>query len=141
MAKGDQGPDLRMGNVETAGCVSRRSSRLQLTPRGAWRKWPLWDLGITNAFLQPDGFDRVVYLRALCVWNSKDTRRVSDLRAPAYGLSDAPAAFRRPLRKYLVNSADSLPSVGIRFKVSSFDPRMYFIFGNRRSQVGDHHTS
>ena len=75
-AKGFQGPDLRMGNVDIAGCVSCRSSHLQVVSLGALRKWPLWSLDIKNAFLQADGFDRDVLLRAPCAWNSKDSRRV-----------------------------------------------------------------
>ena len=58
------------------------------------------------------------------------------LRAPAYGLNDAPAAAHGPLRKYLVNSAELLPSVGLRFEVSSFDPFMYFVYRKSGPAVG-----
>ena len=34
-------------------------------------------------------------------------------------------ALRRSLRKYATNSAESLASVGLRFEVSSFGPRMF----------------
>ena len=36
-----QDPDLRMGNVDIAGCVSRRSSHSQLIPLGALKTRPL----------------------------------------------------------------------------------------------------
>ena len=118
VAKGYQDPDLRMGNVDIAGCVSRGSSHLQLIFLGALTKWPLRNLDIKNACLQADVFGREVYLRAPRGWNSKDARRVWKLRAPAYGLNDAPAVFHRSLRKYSANSVESLSSAGLRFEVS-----------------------
>ena len=126
-AKRYQDPDLPIGNVDIAGCASRRSPHLQAISVGALMKWPLRSPDSKNAFLQADGFDREVSRRAPSEWNSKDTRRVWKLMAPAYGLNDAPAAFHRSLRKYLENSVESLPCVGLRFEVSSFDPRLYFV--------------
>ena len=82
-AKGFQDPDLRMGNVDIAGSMSRRSSHLQVISLGAPKEWPLWSLDIKNASLQADGSDRDVLLRAPCEWNSKNSRRVWKLRAPA----------------------------------------------------------
>ena len=70
VAKGCQDPDLRGGNVDIAGCVGRRSSRLQLLSLGALRRWPIWSLDSENASLQADGFDHEVYLRAHWDWNS-----------------------------------------------------------------------
>ena len=58
------------------------------------------------------------------------------MRAPAYGSYDAPVAFRRPLRKFLVGSAESLSSVGLLYEVSSFGPRMYFIYRKSGKAVG-----
>ena len=49
-----QDPDLRMGNVDIAGCVSRRSSNLPVISLEVPKKWPLWGLDIKNAFLQKD---------------------------------------------------------------------------------------
>ena len=89
-----------------------------------------------DAFRHSEGFDREVYLRAPCEWNSKDTRGVGILRAPAHGLSDAPVAFRRPLRKYLVNSAESLSSVRIRSEVSPFNPRPCYMFRKSGGDAG-----
>ena len=105
VATGNQDPGPRTGNVDIAGCVSQRSSRLQLISPAALQKWPLRSLDIKNACPQADGFDREVYLRASCEWAPKDGRRVWKLRAPAYGLNDAPVAFHRPLPKNLVDSA------------------------------------
>ena len=96
---GYQDPDLRMGNVDIAGCVIRRYSHLRAISLGALMKWLLRSLDIKNAFLQADGFDRVVYLRAPSERHPKDTRRVRQIQAAAYGLNDAPMAARRPLRE------------------------------------------
>ena len=134
--KGYQEPDLRMGNVDIACCVSRRSSHLQLISLGASERWALWGLDIKNALVQAGGFDPEIHLRAPRQWNSKDTRRVWKLRAPARGLEDAPVASRRSLREYLVNFAESLCSVGLRFEVSSFGPCVYFIFRKSVGAVG-----
>ena len=59
-AKGCQDPDPRTGNVDIAGCVSRRPSHVQLISLGALKKWPPWRLDIRNAFPGADGFDRAV---------------------------------------------------------------------------------
>ena len=125
-----------MGSVDIAGCVCRRSPHLQVISSGALTEWPLWSLEIKNAFPQAHGFDREVYLRAPCEWNSKDTRRVWQLRKPAYRLHGAPAASHRSFHKNLVNSAKSLSSVGLRRDVSSFDPFMYFAYRKSGSAVG-----
>ena len=135
MAKGYQDPDPSNGNVDIAGCVSRGSPRPQLTPRGALKKWPFWSAGIKNSVLQANGFDREVSLRTACDWNSKDASRAWKLREPACGLNGAPGTYRRPSRKYLVNSAESPSMLGPRFRASSFDPRLFF-FRKSRGVVG-----
>ena len=135
-AKEYQDPEIRMGNVDIAGSVSRRFSHLRVLSRGAPAKWPLWGLDIKCARLQADVFGCEVFLRAAREWNSEDSRRVWKLRLLAYGSNDAPAALQRPLRKYLVNSAESPSSVGFRFDVSSFAPRMYFVYRRSGSAVG-----
>ena len=58
------------------------------------------------------------------------------LRAPAYELSHAAASFHVSLRDYLVRSAESPPSVGRRFELSPFGPRVYFVFRKRGTAVG-----
>ena len=110
-----QDPDLRDGNVDIAGCVSRRSPHLQLISLCALKKWPLWSLEIRNAFLQADGLGREVYLRSARGWNSKDTRRAWKLRTPAGGLNDAPVALhgsrnRCPLRGFALKSPRLTPA-------------------------------
>ena len=66
VAKRYQGPDVRMGNVDIARCVSRGSSHSQAISREARVKWPLCSLDIKNAFRQADGFvaGHVFVLRA-----------------------------------------------------------------------------
>ena len=59
-----------------AGCVSRRSSHLQLIPLGAMRDSMIWSLGIKHAFLQADACGREVFVRAPRVKNSKGARRI-----------------------------------------------------------------
>ena len=136
MAKGYQDPDLRTGNVDITGWVSRSSPHLQVISLGALTKWPLWSLDIKNAFPQVGGFDREVYLRAPCGWGSKEARRAWKSRAPAHELNDAPVAPRRSLRKFLVDSAESLASVGLRFKVTQFGPRAHFICRESEKAAG-----
>merc|ERR1712131_293647 len=62
VAKGFQDPDLQEGLVDTSGCVSLRSSHLQVISLSALKKWKIWSLDIKNAFLQADGFQRDVFL-------------------------------------------------------------------------------
>ena len=114
VAKGFQDPDLKEGLVDTSGCVSLRSSHLQLVSLSAIRKWELWSLDIKNAFLQADGFDRDVFLHAPAEWGPTCTTRVWKAKAPAFGLNDALAASRRPLERYLLSSGVSMESVGLR---------------------------
>ena len=52
---------------------------------------------------------------------------------PSFG---SPAARRRPLTRYLLNSADSPARAGLKFQVSFFDPRPYFIFRKSGGAAG-----
>ena len=63
VARWYQDPDLRLGNVDIAGCVSRRSSHSQVRSLGAPTKWQLCSLDIKNACVHEDGLDRGVFLR------------------------------------------------------------------------------
>ena len=102
-AKSHQEPALRDGLVGTSGCVSLRSSHLQVISLAALRGWRLWNLGIKNASLEADGFGRDVFIQSPPEWFSGDSRRVWTMNAPAYVLTDAPVVFHRPLGRYLVN--------------------------------------
>ena len=55
-------------------------------------------------------------------------RRIGKLRAPAYGLGDAPAFFRWTLSRYLVRSDNSMAHLGLKFQASPFRPYSYFSF-------------
>ena len=136
VAKGFQDPDLTEGLVDTSGCVSLRSSHLQVISLSALQKWKLWSLDIKNAFLQADGFDRAVFLRAPDEWNPGSAHRIWKLNAPAYGLNDAPVAFRRSLKRHLMNSTLSMDRVGLKCIGSSFDPCLFFVFRKTGSAVG-----
>ena len=48
----------------------------------------------------------------------------------------APVTFHRPARKYLLGAEELLAAVGLRFEVSSFDPRPYFVFRKSGGAVG-----
>ena len=50
VAKRFQDPDLTEGLVDTSGCVSLRSSHLQVASLSALNKWRIWSLDIRNAF-------------------------------------------------------------------------------------------
>ena len=133
LAKEHQDPDLRDGNVEIAGCVSRRPLHLQSISLRASKEWGIRSLDIKNAFLQADGFGREANVRALCERSSQDIRGVWELKAHRTDLNDSPLAFSRPLRKYFANSVESPAAVGLRFEASSSDPCQYFV---RRSSGG-----
>ena len=59
-----------------------------------------------------------------------------ELHAPANGVNDAPAALHRSLRKNFLSSAESLAKVGLRFRVSSIGPFLYFDFRKEGEAVG-----
>ena len=109
---------------------------MQLISLGALKRWAIWSLDAKNAFLKADGFERGVYVRAPCEWSFWGDRRVWRPRAPAYGRNGVPAAFHRPLREYLVNSAESLPRLGLRFEASSSDPCLSYVFRKSGEAVG-----
>ena len=136
VAKGLKDPDSHEGPVDTSGCVSLRSSHLQVISRSAIRKWKLWSLDLKNAFLQADGFDRDVFLHAPAEWDKPCKGRVWELKAPAYGLNDAPVAFHRYLKRYLLNSELSMGRVGLRCQASTFDPCLFFVFRGEGHAVG-----
>ena len=92
----------------------------------AIRKWKLWSLDIKNAFLQADGFVRVVFLHAPEEWNPDMVCRVWKLMAPAYGLNDAPVAFHRSLKRHLLNKDLSMERAGLFCVSSTFDPCLFF---------------
>ena len=58
------------------------------------------------------------------------------MKAPAYGLNDAPAAFRRSLKRHLLNSELPTRSVGLRCRASAFDPCLFFAFRDEGQAVG-----
>ena len=130
VAQRSQDPDLKNGLGETSGCVSPRPSHVQATSLGDLEKREIRTLG-KHAFLQSDGFRREVFLRSPVKWNPKGVRRILGPHAPAYGLYDAPAAFRAALQRYLVRSDNSSACVGLNFHVPSFDPCQFFV--SRRS--------
>ena len=131
-----QKPDPRDGEVETAGCVSKRSSHLQVISLGALKKWESWRLDISDAFPRADGFCRDIYVRAPGEWISKDARRIMKLEAPAYSLGGSPAAFRQSWREYSVESVESPFKVGHRFEAPSVDPSLYFVLRISGGAVG-----
>ena len=95
MAEGFQDPDMKEGLMETSGCVSLRSSHLQVVSLSAVRQRKLCSLDVKYAFLQADGFERDVFLRAPMEWDPPCNERVWKRKAPAYGLNDAAVAFHR----------------------------------------------
>ena len=52
VVKGYQDPDLKAGNMDIAGCVSRRSSYLQVISLAETKKWKIRILDIKNASRQ-----------------------------------------------------------------------------------------
>ena len=122
--------------MDTSGRVSLRASHMQVILVGALRKWKIWCSGSKNAFVRADGSGRDVYLRASAAWGPWDCAHIRKLRAPAYGLNDAPSVFRRPLRKYFLNTVDLLADMGLQFRVLSSDPSLFFVFRKESGAVG-----
>ena len=112
VAKLRQGPDLEDGKVDASGCVSLRSSNLQVILLRAIKRGKTWSPDTRTALLQAAGPRRGAFWRDSTEWDPSNVRRIWRLRAPAYGLDDAPVAFHRSLRKYLSNFLDSLAKVG-----------------------------
>ena len=72
-----------------------------------------------------------MYMQSPSEWLPGDSPRVWKLNAPAYSLNDAPVAFHRSLKRYLVNECDSLKLVDARLEASKFDTCLCFVY--RRS--------
>ena len=70
-------------------------------------------------------------------WGPSNPRRFWKSSGPADGLNDTPAASHRSLRKYLLNSVDSLARVGLKFLVASFESRLNFDFRKEGGAVRD----
>ena len=116
--------------------MSLRPSRLLVVSLAALRGWRLWSLDIKNAFLQADGFGRGVFIKSPPEWLPGDSRRVWILNAPAYGSDDAPVAFHRSLKRYLVNDADSLKAADFWLEASKFDPCFFLEYRRGGSAAG-----
>ena len=58
------------------------------------------------------------------------------MKAPAYSLNDAPAAFRRALKRYLLNSELYMKCVGLGCQAPTFDPCLFFAFRAEGQAVG-----
>ena len=56
------------------------------------------------------------------------------LKAPAYRLGDAPAAFHRSLKRYLLDSELSMKCVGLRRQASTFVYSLPFGMKGRQSE-------
>ena len=63
-------------------------------------------------------------------------RRVWKLKAPAYGLNDAPVAFHRSLKSHLLNKELFREKAGLHCVSSAFDPCLFFIFNGKGPAVG-----
>ena len=94
------GLDSKNATVNASEYVHPRSSHPPATSLGALKGWAAWTLDIRNALLRADGFGRDAYLHAPVGRDPSNPHRMRNLHAPAYGLRDAPASFRRPLWKY-----------------------------------------
>ena len=128
VAEGLQDPDLTGELADTSGCFSLLSSHLQVVSLSTVRKWEFWSIDIENAFLQADGFGWDACLRAPAEWGPTCATRLWKLKAPAYGLNDAPAALRRSLKRYLLNSDLSMKCAGLRCQAPAFDPMFILCF-------------
>ena len=58
------------------------------------------------------------------------------LRAPVFGLHDAPAAFRETANGFLLQGQESLALAGLKFRVPTFDPTLFFVFRGEGGALG-----
>ena len=116
--------------------MSLRSSHLRVIPLGAIETWKIWSLDTEIASLQADGFSRDVCLRAPTRLSPSGARRIWKLRAQVCSLKDAPVAIHGSSQKYLRSSEESYASVGFRVQVSSFGPRLFFVFREEGGALG-----
>ena len=100
------------------------------------KKGELCSLDIKNAFSQAGGFDRDVCLHAPAEWDPSYPERVWKFKAPAIGLYDSPAAFRRYLKRHLLNSDLSMKCVSLRGQAPTVDPCLIFVFREAGNSVG-----
>ena len=88
----------------------------------------IWSLDIRNAPMRAGGSGRDVFRRAPAERGPPSYHCTWKLNAPAYCLNDAPVASRRPLGRYLLNSAEPLAKVGLRPQFSPPNPCLFFAF-------------
>ena len=65
-----------------------------------------------------------------------NANRVWKLNTPAYGLNDAPVAFYRSLKRYLLQREVSLKLIGLKFTAPNLDPRVDTVFYREDVAVG-----
>ena len=111
-----------------------RSAPLRCGEFGAWAFFA--SVAIKRAFLQADGFDRDVFLHAPGEWAPSRRGRAWKLKAPPYGLRDAPAAFRRLLKRHLLNAEACPKCARLRCQATAFDPFLFLVFRTDGSAVG-----
>ena len=98
-------------------------------------KWELRSLDVKNALLPADGFDRDVFIQAPAESELTCGDRVWRLRAPVYSLTDAPEAFRRSLKRRILNSDASTKRAGLRCHASTSDPCLFY-FSREETRSG-----
>ena len=128
VAKGSQDPDPEEGSVGTPVCDCPCSPHLLVLALGALRKLGIWSPEIKNPFLQADGFQRDVWLRAPVGRGPSGSWRIWKLQDPAYGLNNMPVASRETLQHCLMCSEEWSAFGGLKFREYSFDSCMYFVF-------------
>ena len=121
----------------------RRAIRIRAFKRAMWtplaipssgispsaiKKWKLLSPALKDAFLRADGFDWEAFPQAPGKWATHCGARIWKLKAPAYGLNDALAAFYRSLKRRGSTSDAPKKCLGLRCQVSPFDPCLFFIF-------------
>ena len=86
--------------------------------------------------MQANGFERDAFLHAPTEWDPPCNKRAWKLKAPAYGLNDAPVALHRSLKRHLLNSDLSVEHMVLRCQASTFDPCLFFVFRDHGQAVG-----
>ena len=105
--------------MDIAGCVSRRSSHLQVIALAALKN------GRFGAWVSKTLISR----RSI-------TTCSAGMGFEEHSPGDKPLARRRSVQKYVANAEESLASVNIWFEVSAFGPRLSFVSRKAGGAVG-----
>ena len=127
MAKGFQNPDQRTGTVENAGRAALWPPQRRPISQSTLKRWKPRKKGKKRASFHADASDSEVSVHAPPARVSSTPEKVWRLRAPAYGLSDAPGVTRDTIHAYRSGEKATEMRTGPLIKVSPLDANTSYI--------------